>query len=211
MKGSRLNIAPYIVAGTLGFGLALGIAAGPRGESAPSPASAASIAEGEYSVDNLHSGLYFKIEHDGAGTFIGRFNEIAGKFALDAAKPESGVLEFTVKAESIDTNSADRDKHLKSGDFFNTKQFPEITFKSKSIKKSDTGFEVTGDLALTGTTKSVTVTLTNFKTGTSPRTKKEIAGFEAAFTINRNDFGITKYPGGLGDNVTIVVGMEGAR
>lgn len=213
LKGNHLKIAPIIVAGTLGFGLALGIASGPRSETPVRAESATAFvaADGEYVVDKVHSGLYFKIEHDGAGTFIGRFNDIDGKFAIDASKPESGMLEFVVKAESVDTNNADRDKHLMSGDFFNAKQFPEITFKSKSIKKAGDVIEVTGDLTLTGTTKSVTAKLMNYKTGTSPRTKKENAGFEATFTINRNEFGITKYPGGLGDNVTIVVGMEGVR
>ena len=206
-----MNIASYIVAGALGFGLALGIAAAPRSTPAPAPAPLAPAAAGEYNVDKVHSGLFFKIEHAGMGTFLGRFNDLDGKFALDNEKPESGMLDFKVKAESVDTNNADRDKHLKGGDFFNVKQFPEITFKSKSVKKVEGGFEVTGDLTLTGTTKSVTVKVTNFKTGTSQMTKKEGAGFEANFTINRNDFGITKYPGMLGDNVTLTIGIEGSK
>lgn len=207
-----MKVAPYIVSGMIAFGVAYGLAAGPKSApAAPSPATTTVAAAGEYTVDKVHSGLFFKIEHDGAGTFLGRFNEIDGKFSIDADKPESGMLDFTVKSDSVDTNNADRDKHLKSADFFNTKQFPEITFKSKSIKKVDGGFEIAGDLTLTGTTKSVTTKVTNFKTGASPRTKKENAGFEATFTINRNDFGITKYPGGLGDNVTLVIGIEGTR
>lgn len=206
-----MNIASYIVAGTLGFGLALGIAAAPRSTFTPASAPFAPAAAGEYNVDKVHSGLFFKIEHAGMGTFLGRFNDLDGKFALDNEKPESGMLDFKVKAESVDTNNADRDKHLKGGDFFNVKQFPEITFKSKSVKKVEGGFDVTGDLTLTGTTKSVTVKITNFKTGTSAMTKKEGAGFEANFTINRNDFGITKFPGMLGDNVTLTIGIEGSK
>jgi len=205
-----LKLHRYLLAGSVGFVVALGMAAGPRLENAPaSPAIVA--AEGEYQLDAVHSAIVFKITHDSVGTFLGRFNDLSGKFTLDAEKPDSGSLEFTIKTDSVDTNNADRDKHLRTADFFNTKQFPDSTFKSKSIKKTADGFEVAGDLTLCGETKPVTVKLTSFKTGTSARSKKAIAGFEANFTINRNDFGITKYPGGLGDNVAITVGIEGAR
>ncbi|MGE3108590.1 MAG: YceI family protein [Phycisphaerales bacterium] len=205
-----MKIAPYIATGVLAFGVAYGIAAGPRPSPAPAPAATTRQTDGEYVVDKVHSGLYFKIGH-GVGTFLGRFNELSGTFAMDPAKPEPGSMQFTVQTESVDTNNDGRDKHLRSADFFNVKQFAEITFKSKSVTKSANGFDVAGDLTITGTTKPVTVKITNFKTGMNPQNKKESAGFEATLTINRNDFGITKYPGMLGDDVTIVIGIEGAR
>lgn len=165
-----------------------------------------------YTVDTVHSAVIFKIEHDGVGTFFGRFNDIEGSFNLDAANPESSTMNFTIKTDKVDTANADRDKHLRSPDFFNTKQFPEATFTAKSVKKkSDGAFDVTGDLTLMGLTKPVMVKVTNVKSGESPRTKKPIAGFEGVFTIKRSEFGITKYPGGLGEDVTIMVGIEGAK
>ncbi|MBC7772011.1 MAG: YceI family protein [Pyrinomonadaceae bacterium] len=205
-----MKIRNYVLAGSLGFVLAVGLAAGPRATTTDAPVLSAVLADGEYNVDAVHSALIFKISH-GVGTFFGRFNDITGKFALDAAKPESGTLEFTIKTDSVDTNNDGREKHLKGGDFFNTKQFPESTFKSTSSTKSGDGYEVKGDLTLCGVTKPITVKITNFKTGTDERSKKATAGFEAQFTIKRSDFGITKFGGMLGEDVTIMVGVEGNR
>lgn len=204
-----MKIRNYVLAGSLGFAVAVGIAAGPGRGPAPVAAPAPVLAEGQFAVDTVHSATIFKITHNGAGTFLGRFNELSGTFSLDATKPESGSLNFTIKTESVDTANGDRDKHLRGADFFNTKQFPESTFKSKSIKKAGEGFEVTGDLTLCGVTKPVVVKITNFKAGVNAMNKKPVAGFEANFTIKRADFGITKFPGMLGDDVAMTVGVEG--
>jgi len=206
-----LKIRNYVLAGSLGFVLAVGLAAGPRLASNDAPIVKATLADGEYGVDPVHSALVFKISHNGVGTFFGRFNDMTGKFSLDATKPESGTLEFTIKTDSIDTHNDGREKHLKSGDFFNTKQFPESTFKSSSVTKTADGFEVKGDLTLCGTTKPVTVKVTNFKTAMNEKAKKEMAGFEAQFTIKRADFGMTKFSGMLGEEVTVMVGVEGGK
>lgn len=205
-----MKIRNYVLATSVGFVLAVGLAAGPRFSETATPAAATVLTEGEYGVDPTHSALIFKISH-GVGTFFGRFNDLSGKFAVDAAKPESASLEFTVKTDSVDTNNDGREKHLKTGDFFNTKQFPESTFKSKSSTKTADGFEIKGDLTLCGVTKPVTVKVTSFKTGTDERSKKATAGFEAQFTIKRSEFGITKFGGMLGEDVTIMVGVEGSK
>lgn len=185
-------------------------AAGTLGFSGPAPAAPAPTAiAGGYTVDAVHSAVVFKIEHDGAGTFFGAFEKISGSFDLSGAAP---ALEFTVDVDSVDTNSADRDKHLKSPDFFNVKQFPTATFKSTKVTKTTEGaFEVVGDLTLHGVTKPVTVAVSSAKSKVSERTKKEVAGFEAVFSINRSEFDIKTYPGALGEKVTIMVGIEGAK
>lgn len=206
-----MKIRNYVLAGSLGFVLAVGLAAGPRITTSEAPVVTTALAEGEYAVDPVHSALVFKISHNNVGTFFGRFNDISGKFSLDAAKPESGSLEFTIKTDSVDTNNDGRETHLKGDVCFNVKQFPESTFKSKTSKKTADGFEVVGDLTLCGVTKPVTVKITSFKTGNDPRSKKQLAGFEAQFTINRNDFGMTKLGNMLGEEVTIMVGVEGNR
>lgn len=160
-----------------------------------------------YEVDPVHSTLVFKVGHN-AGTFFGRFNKISGSFLLDGA----GALEFTVQTDSVDTGIEKRDLHLKSPDFFNVKQFPTSTFKSTSVKKTGEGaYEAAGDLTLGGTTKPVTVKIASARTGTNPQSKQENAGFEATIAIKRSDFGISKFTGMLGEDVTIMVGVEGNR
>ena len=116
-----------------------------------------------------------------------------------------------MKVESIDTHNAKRDQHLKSPDFFNAKQFPAITFKSKQVKKSskDT-YEVTGDLTIHGVTRPVTVKVTNTGSGKDPMGANRI-GFETIFTIKRSDFGMKFMLGPVSDEIRLIVSIEGIR
>ena len=93
----------------------------------------ASAAE-TYSVDAGHSSVIFRAKHYGATNFYGRFNELSGSLTLDTDDPTKSSIELEVRAESVDTFSERRDRHLRSPDFFNAKQFPVISFKSKSVK-----------------------------------------------------------------------------
>src|SRR3954447_1909898 len=108
------------------------------------------IAGEAYTADPVHSTLVFRVKHMNATDFWGRFNTINGSFTLDDANPAGCQFEFKVKADSVDTGNGARDKHLKGPDFFNVVQFPEISFKSQSVKQAGTGYEVTGDLTLHG-------------------------------------------------------------
>lgn len=204
MKTARAILVASILAGA---GTMIGLAP----SNLPAPAAHSPYgAAGVYAVDPIHTTLVFKISHN-AGTFFGRFDKISGDFLLDPADLKASSLGFTIDTTSIDTANEKRDQDLK-GDFFNVKQFPKSTFKSTSIKKTGEGsFEAAGDLTLCGMTKPVTIKITSARTGTNPMNKKENAGFEGAFSIKRSDFGITKYPGMLGEEVTIMVGVEGNR
>ncbi|HEV3163139.1 MAG TPA: YceI family protein, partial [Isosphaeraceae bacterium] len=96
-----------------------------------------------YKVDPVHSSLFFHVRHMNVGYYNGRFNELSGNIALDEQNPAQCSFEFTINAGSVDTANAKRDQHLKSPDFFNAKQFPKITFKSKSVSKSgENAYEV---------------------------------------------------------------------
>ncbi len=181
---------------------------GAGGSRAPADAGVAD----RYKVDPVHSVVIFKISHDNAGTFFGRFNKVAGVFELSGENPSSSTLEFTLDAESVDTANDARDKHLRSADFFNAKQYAAATFKSTAVRKTGEGaFEATGDLTLLGVTRPVTVAITSARTATSSNGRKPIAGFEATFTVKRSDFGMTKYAASLGDEVTVFAGIEGGR
>jgi polyisoprenoid-binding protein YceI len=163
-----------------------------------------------YAADPVHSSLVYRVKHMNTSFFWGRFDAIAGSFTLDDANPAESRFEFQVKADSVDTADAKRDQHLKSPDFFNVVQFPTITFKSQSIAKSGSAYEVSGDLTLHGVTKPVAVRVVPTGTGKDMR-GTPIAGIEATLNIKRSDFGMTKMIPAVGDDVWINVSIEGAR
>ena len=120
-----------------------------------------------FKVDSVHSALEYRIKYMNVTYLIGRFNSIEGNFTLNPADPSKSAFDFTVKSDSLDTANAGRDGHLKGPDFFNAKQFPTITFKSKSVAPTGRNvYKVKGDLTLHGVTKEVTVTVEH--TGTGP-------------------------------------------
>lgn len=171
--------------------------------------SAAAWAGETFVIDPVHSTVIFKNHHFNAGYVYGRFNNIGGSFTLDDDASKSSVS-ATVAVDSVDTANKGRDDHLKGPDFFNAKQFPEITFKSTSVSGSGDKLEVVGDLTLHGVTKSVTVVLN--KTGLGKGMKGETrAGLEGSFTVKRTDFGMDKMVGPSGDEVTLIIALEGVK
>lgn len=164
-----------------------------------------------YAVDSVHSSIIFRIQHMGVSYFYGRINGPAGKFAFSPDDPAACSFEITAKAENVDSGNAKRDDHLKSGDFFNAKQFPDITFKSKSVRKRGEGaYQVTGDLSLHGVTRAITVDLDHVGCATDSRGTAR-CGFDTAFAIKRSEFGMDFMQGPLGDEVRLMVGIEGVR
>lgn len=173
---------------------------------------ALALAAETYKVDAAHSAVVFKVKHMNTSNAYGRFNDIAGTFTLDDANPAAMSLDFAVKADSIDTANAKRDGHLKGPDFFNVRQFPTITFKSKAVTKSGSKYLVTGDLTLHGVTKPVEVTVEPTGKGKNPQSGGAIAGIEATFVIKRSDFGMAYgVPDAVGDEVHIIVSAEGGK
>lgn len=167
-------------------------------------------ASGTYEVDKVHSTVIFKCKHLDTSWAFGRFNDVAGEFTFDAAKPESGKVDITIQMASVDTNSKKRDEHLKSPDFFGVEQFPTATFKSKSIaKKGDKMFAVTGDLSLHGVTKSVTIDMEQSGMGENQKNVK-LSGFYGTLVLQRGDYGIKFMPGALGEEVTLMISIEAA-
>ena len=168
----------------------------------------------EYKIDTAHSAALYKINHLGASYSYGQFSDIAGTFTFDPAKPEASKVEVTIQTESINTFNAMRDRHLKSPDFFNAKEFPTMTFKSTGWKKTGDGtYEVTGDLTINGKTKSITVPVQHVGDGKNQR-GQELSGFHTAFTIDRTEFGMNygvAETGGLGKSVDIIVSVEGIK
>jgi len=161
-----------------------------------------------FKVDPVHSAVVFRIHHFNAGMFWGRFNAPTGTVNWSSEDPTKSTFEITIPAKNLDTGNAKRDSDLSGPDFFNSKQYSDITFKSTSVKKTgDNTYEVMGDLTMKGVTKPVTASIEQTGTGKGMRGETR-AGFEATFTINRNDFGVSGLPNGLGNDVKIIAGLE---
>jgi polyisoprenoid-binding protein YceI len=168
------------------------------------------VAADDYAIDPMHTSVNFKISHLGLSWVFGRFNDFAGTFTIDPDDAGKCAFALTIKAESVDTNNNKRDDHLRSPDFFNVKQFPEITFKSTEVKQARDGYLVTGDLTLHGVTKPVTLVLVGGRKAEFPKGMQR-TGYSTDLALKRGDFGIDKFPGMLGDDVHIAVSFEGTR
>jgi polyisoprenoid-binding protein YceI len=142
-----------------------------------------------YSIDKAHSEATFQVRHL-ITKVRGRFSDFEGTIAFDEANPERSSVAFTIQAKSIDTNEPDRDKHLRSSDFFATDEYPTLTFRSSTVtSKGGNEFTVVGDLSIRGVTKTITLPVTFLGKAKDPWGNERIA-FEAEYTINRKDFGL---------------------
>ena len=164
----------------------------------------------EYTYDGVHSSVSFKARHLDISWIHGRFNEASGKFVIDRADPSKSTFEFSVKADSVDTGNVKRDEHLRQPDYFDTKQFPTIDFKSTSVKPIEGGFEATGDFTMHGKTKSITLVLKGGKEVEWKGVKR--VGFATEIALKRSDFGFDPAAIGLiGDEALILIDCEGMR
>src|SRR5262245_12053500 len=118
-----------------------------------------SRAADEYAYDQVHSSVSFKARHLDISWIHGRFNDVAGKFSIDRQDPSKSTFELTIKADSVDTANKERDEHLRQPDYFDTKQFPTIEFKSTSTRVVPGGYEVAGDFKMHGQSKKITLIL----------------------------------------------------
>lgn len=162
-----------------------------------------------YKVDPAHASVVFRIKHLTSSFVFGRFDKIAGTFDMDEADPTGIKFDVTIQAASIDTNQPRRDDDLRGPDFFDVKEFPTLTFKSKSVTKTgDNKYDVTGDMTIRGVTKEITVPMEFVGTANMMGQR---AGWETEFVIKRSEYGITKDPGAVGEEVKIMMSFEGTK
>ena len=166
-----------------------------------------------WTVDPSHSGVGFGIRHM-VSQVHGRFKDFTGTSNMDPKNMANSSVEFHIKAASIDTDNADRDKHLRTADFFDVEKYPEITFKSDSVKPAGKDkYNVTGTLTMHGVSKKVTLPVTFLGEGKDPWGGTR-AGFETETTLDRKDYGIVWNKaidnGGvlLGDDVRVDINLE---
>lgn len=167
----------------------------------------------DYAIDKKgqHAFVNFKISHLGYSWVYGTFRDFDGSFSFDAAQPEASKVKVTLKTASIDSNHAERDKHLRSGDFLNVDKYPTATFESTSVKSTGQGsFDIAGNLNLNGVTKPVTIAAKFIGEGKDPWGGYR-AGFEGSTRLKLKDFAIQKDLGPSSQEVELIFSVEGVR
>jgi len=174
---------------------------------APGPKSTV----GTYELDPSHSSVNFKIKHFDVSYTFGRFNKVTGSFTIDA-DPAKSKIAIEIDPSSVYTADKKRDDHLKSPDFFNVAQYPKATFTSTEIKAVGADYQVTGDLEIHGTKKSVSTTFQFVGSGPHPMVPgQQLIGFIGELAIKRTEFGMTNMVGAAGDDVQLTISIEGAK
>ncbi|MEB8430739.1 YceI family protein [Cocleimonas sp. KMM 6892] len=177
--------------------LALGLLAGTL---------SAQAADYAFDKKGAHQFVQFRVQHLGYSWLYGRFNDFDGTFSYDAAEPEKAKVSVKIDTSSVDTNHAERDKHLRGDDFLDVDKFPEATFESTSFD----GKTLKGDLTLHGVTKPVSIAVEKIGEGEDPWGGYR-AGFEGRTTFKMADFGIEKNLGPKSADVEMILSVEGIR
>jgi polyisoprenoid-binding protein YceI len=166
-----------------------------------------------YVIDskNAHAFIQFRISHLGFSYVLGRFNRFDGIFIYDPRKPSNSKVKVTIDMSSIDTNNAERDKHLRSKKFFDVKKFPKATFISTDYQRQRKGRAVLrGNLTLHGVTRPVLIRVRELGVGKDPWGGFR-RGFEGSTRIVLKDFGITTDLGPTARAAYLFLSIEGIR
>jgi polyisoprenoid-binding protein YceI len=146
---------------------------------------------GDYTVDAAHTRIGVRARHAMVTTVRGSFTDFSGEAHLDPADPPSSSVSIRIRTASIDTGQADRDAHLRSGDFLDVTSYPEISFVSTDVEPVDDDvFRVSGDLTIRDMTRPVAVDFTLTGSAKDPFGNVRV-GFEGALAIRRSDWGLT--------------------
>ncbi len=175
--------------------------------------STQAFAAESYVIDTkgMHAFIEFKIKHLGYSWLKGRFNDFEGEFTYDEKNPEKSSVNVTIKTASVDSNHAERDKHLRSDDFLNVSKYPTATFKSTKVVSDDKGeANIHGEFTLNGVTKNIVIEAEEIGAGSDPW-----GGFRRGFTgeteIALKDYNINFNLGPASEKVKLILNIEGVR
>ena len=171
-----------------------------------------------YNLDPAHTIPNFSIQHLGMSTVYGHFERATGKVTIDRAA-KTGSVDVKIPTATISTGDAkrtdgarSRDEHLRTTDFFNVAEYPDMTFKSTKMNfAGDKVQSIDGTLTLMGVSKPVTLTATSFNCGANPMSKKEMCGADLTTTIKRSDFGMKYAIPAISDEVKLLIAVEGYK
>ena len=182
-------------------GLVLGVALGSIGTALPAA---------DFAIDTAHSFVEFRIKHLGYSWLYGRFNRFSGHFSYDADNPHASAISVSIDTASVDTNHAERDKHLRGSDFLDVAKYPEATFESTKYSGDAQSGTLEGMLTLHGVTKPISIHLEKLGEGNDPWGGYR-AGFVGTTTLTRRDFGISYNLGPASESMELELGIEGIR
>ncbi len=175
----------------------------------------ASAAEEHFTIDPYHTYPHFKINHLGFSTMQGHFGKTSGKLSMDL-KEGKGSVDIVIDAASVYTGMQKRDDHLRSPDFLNVIEFPEITYQSNKVAFHHGGKMATvhGELTIKGVTRPVVLEVASINCGIhpmDPKKKKYVCGFDASASIKRSDFDMSYALPAIGDEMALSFGVEAVR
>lgn len=174
--------------------------------------SAGQAMAADYKIDKegQHAFIEFRIKHLGYSWLYGRFDDFDGAFSFDEKNPSADKVKVTINTNSVNSNHAERDKHLRSPDFLNVSKNPTATFESTSVKADGKNAEITGNLTLNGVTKPVTLKAELIGQGDDPWGGYR-AGFLGTTTLKLKDFNIQRDLGPASQEVELTLSVEGVR
>jgi polyisoprenoid-binding protein YceI len=174
----------------------------------------AQLSTGTWAIDPVHSSINFSVRHLMVSKVRGNFANFSG--AIVVAEDGTPSVTAEIAVDSINTNNAQRDAHIKSADFFEVEKYPTASFRSTNVRSNGDNYVVDGEFTLKGVTKPVSLDL-EFNGVNPGMGHGEVAGFEASVVLNRKDFGIDiEMPletGGavVGDKITITLDIEALK
>jgi polyisoprenoid-binding protein YceI len=174
----------------------------------PAAASAA-----DYTIDTkgAHASINFRIKHLGFSWLSGRFDKFDGTFSYDAKTQEASKVSVEIDTTSVNSNHAERDKHLSGADFLDVSKFPKATFVSKKVEPAGDGkAKITGDLTLRGVTKEIAIDAAYIGGGADPWGGNRV-GFTGTTSIALADYGITFNLGPASKDVELTLDVEGVE
>lgn len=164
-----------------------------------------------FEVDPVHSSLIYRIGHLGAGYHYGFIEEFEGSFVYDPDDIDGASVHITAQAASINSLNRARDEHLRSADFFDVAEFATISFHGDQWERTGEGeYAITGIFSLLGVEREVTVNM-SFVGEAVDRNGRTVVGFEGGTVITRSEFGMNYGLAMLGDEVTLIIAIEGIR
>ncbi|MCW8827888.1 MAG: YceI family protein [Gammaproteobacteria bacterium] len=167
----------------------------------------------DYVIDTkgAHAFVQFRVQHLGYSWLYGRFNDFEGRFSYDEKAPEKASVSVTIDTASLDSNHAERDKHLRSPDFFDVKKYPQAKFASTAYRETGEGRgQLSGNLTLHGTTRPITIDVQQVGAGEDPWGGYR-RGFQGSTTITPADFGMDYDLGPASSTVELILSVEGIR
>ncbi|OUR65912.1 hypothetical protein A9Q79_02735 [Methylophaga sp. 42_25_T18] len=167
----------------------------------------------DYNVDRegAHAAINFKVQHLGYSWLTGRFNDFDGSFSYDQNKADNSQVKVVIQTASLDSNHAERDKHLKGKDFLDVSQYPTATFTSTQYSANDENSgTITGEFSLHGVTKTISFPIEKIGEGTDPWGGYR-AGFSGKTSLKMSDYGIDYNLGPASTHVELELFIEGVQ